>query len=557
MTAPFDRGSTTPVAAGASGSSRRPIRMTDARRVRYLFEDSPIGIAALDLAGAIVDCNRAFVEALAVDRRSVLGQPFVDAVSREDRDDIRGQLSKLVMGTMAAAQLSDIRLSGGSGDRRLSLHARRIDDLNEPVGFIIQVLDVSERRAIEGRMQHSQRMEAIGHLAGGIAHDFNNLLTAMLGYCDLLLGRLAADDPSFEDVAQIRANACRGSLLVRQLLAFARQQTLKPQTIDVDGALGDLSKMLTRLLGASIQLKLEAGGCGCASVDPGQFDQVIVNLAVNARDAMPDGGTLTIRTARVDLEHAMRRGDDVLAPGAYLRIDVADTGVGIPKEIIANIFEPFFSTKPPGAGTGLGLATVYGIVRQTNGHVFVDSAPGEGTTFSIYLPAAAETVPLPAATACEAPSPAERKAGAVQQADHLHTDAAEAARPPARILLVEDEDSIRLLAQRVLQRQGYEVVAIDNGETAFATLAGDLAVDLLLSDVVMPGLDGRHLARLARERRPQLRVMLMSGYAEHEVGTDLEATAFLAKPFSVAELTDAVASALNGGLAQTVSSGGR
>jgi two-component system cell cycle sensor histidine kinase/response regulator CckA len=445
------------------------------------------------------------------------------------------------MGTMSAAQLSDIRLAGGSGNRRLSLHARRIDDLNEPVGFIIQVLDVSERRAIEGRLQHSQRMEAIGHLAGGIAHDFNNLLTAMLGYCDLLLGRLPPQDPSVEDVAQIRANACRGSLLVRQLLAFARQQTLKPQTIDVDGALGELSKMLTRLLGASIQLKLEAGGCGCVSVDPGQFDQVIVNLAVNARDAMPDGGTLTIRTTRVDLPHAIHRGDDVVAPGAYLRIEVADTGVGIPKEIIGNIFEPFFSTKPPGAGTGLGLATVYGIVRQTNGHVFVDSAPGEGTTFSIYLPATAAPAARPAATAGGLPPGREPAAGPADRDDHPPPAPG---RPPARILLVEDEDSIRLLAQRVLQRQGYEVVATDNGETAFATLAGDLAVDLLLSDVVMPGLDGRHLARLARERRPELRVMLMSGYAEHELGTDLEATTFLAKPFSVAELTDAVAGAL-------------
>lgn len=531
MTASLGHGAA--AATGSSGAGgRRLMRLTDARRARYLFEESPVGIALLDLSGVIIDFNPPFARAVALDTRAVLGRPFVDAISREDRDDVRGQLSKLVMGTMPAAQLADVRLAGAGGDRRLSLHARRIDDLGEPVGFVVQVLDVSERRAIDSRIEHSQRMEAIGQLAGGIAHDFNNLLTAMLGFCDLLLGRFGPGDPAHDDLEQIRANACRGSALVRQLLAYARQQTLMPVMVEVDAALAELSKMLNRLLGPNIHLRLESGG-GCGvSVDPGQFDQVIVNLAVNARDAMPDGGTLTIRTAEVDLVQPMRRGDEVIPAGSYMVIEVADTGVGIPKEIIGNIFEPFFSTKPPGAGTGLGLATVYGIVRQTNGYVFVDSAPGEGAVFSVYLPAAEAVQARPAAVADAAPglSPPTRPAGAERQ--------------KVSVLLVEDEASIRLLASRVLKRQGYDVVDTDSGEAALKLLAADGAIDLLLSDVVMPGLDGRHLVRLARERRPQLRVMLMSGYAEHEVGADIGATTFLQKPFSVAELTNAVAKAL-------------
>ncbi len=269
------------------------------------------------------------------------------------------------------------------------------------------MLDGTDHRNLEVQLAQSQKMQAIGQLAGGIAHDFNNQLTATLGFCDLLLARHGPGDPSFDDIMQIRGNAKRASSLVRQLLAFSRKQKLEPVVLDVKEALADLHKMLGRLLGANIELRVEdGGGAAFVRVDPGQFDQVIINLAVNARDAMPGGGTLTIRSSALTVDEEMRRGADLMNPGTYVLIEVADTGAGIPKEVIGNIFEPFFSTKEVGAGTGLGLSTVHGIVHQTEGFVFVDSASGEGAVFSIYLPACAEN-----AARSEPPSAFDRAAG--------------------------------------------------------------------------------------------------------------------------------------------------
>ena len=527
----------------ARSPPRRPPRLSEARRLRALFEDAPIGIAVLDLNGVIVEANGAFARLFALPRAGGAGRPLADLVSREERDDLKSQLSKLVMGTATAAQLSDVRRAGGAegGDRRLTLYAQPIESFGEATAIIVHAVPADEgvNRDVAIRQQHAQRMEAIGQLAGGIAHDFNNLLTAILGFCDGLLARFAAGDAVHDDLLQIRANASRGSALVRQLLAYSRRQALQPVPLDVNAALAALAKMLRPLLGPTIDVQLDGGERCWVAADPGQFDQVIINLAVNARDAMPNGGRLTMSTRRIVMTHATRRGSEVIPAGEYVSIAVVDTGTGIAKEVIANIFEPFFSTKAPGAGTGLGLATVYGIVRQSNAFIFVDSAPGEGAEFTLLWPAVAE--------------PDERSATTAEAAGErgARPPCPEAAvRPPpatasATILLVEDETSVRLLVSRALRREGYDVVEADCGEAALALLAEDRRVDLLVSDVVMPGLDGRHLVRLARERRPGLRALLMSGYAEHEFGTGELNAGFLAKPFSLAALSAGVAEALS------------
>ncbi len=418
------------------------------------------------------------------------------------------------------------------GDARevsASIFAGRVEEAGEVSGLIVHVLDATDHHNLEVQLAQSQKMQAIGQLAGGIAHDFNNQLTATLGFCDLLLARHGPGDPSFDDIMQIRGNAKRASSLVRQLLAFSRKQKLEPVVLDVKEALRDLHKMLGRLLGANIELRLDDGeSAAFVRVDPGQFDQVIINLAVNARDAMPGGGVLTIRTSPLTIDEEVHRGPDLMTPGNYVLIEVADTGVGIAKEVIGNIFEPFFSTKEVGAGTGLGLSTVYGIVHQTGGFIFVDSASGEGAVFSIYLPACAETAgrsEMP--TALSAPPAAEADLGG-----------------GGTILLVEDEDAVRVFAARALRNKGYRVLEATNGENALDVItARDEEIDLIVTDVVMPAMDGHTLVRMARRELGRVKVILVSGYADEGAngGHDQNAAVhFLPKPFTLADLAGKV-----------------
>jgi two-component system cell cycle sensor histidine kinase/response regulator CckA len=530
-----DRGRTT----GRVGKKSDALRVTN-QRLKWLFDDAPLGILFLDLAGIVVDTNKAFLKALGVSRDAVVGKAFADRLAREDRDDVADQLSKVVMGTMRAARLENVRVPG-PGERELSasLYVSRLEQDGEVSGLIVHVMDAAESRDLEVQFIQAQKMHAVGQLAGGIAHDFNNLLTAMLGFCDLLLTRHEPGDPSFDDIVQIRRNASRATNLVRQLLAFSRKQTLKPVVLDVGEALSDLSNMLGRLLGANIELRFEHDrDPGLVRVDPGQFDQVIINLAVNARDAMPGGGTLAIRTSHTVVEKPIHRGADVMAPGAYVLIEVSDTGVGIPKEVIGNIFEPFFSTKEVGAGTGLGLSTVHGIVHQTEGYIFVDSAPGQGTVFSIYLPSFA---------------------GDATTRDDLTSATVEAARRVASagdfvgagtVLLVEDEDAVRMFVARALRDKGYRVLEAVDGECALDVISGgDAAIDLIVSDIVMPGMDGQTLVRLVRQELTGVKVILMSGYAEDGLAGDHQgdpSIRFLPKPFTLAELAGSVKEVMEG-----------
>jgi two-component system cell cycle sensor histidine kinase/response regulator CckA len=382
-------------------------------------------------------------------------------------------------------------------------------------------------------------MEMVGQLAGGIAHDFNNVLSAIMMANDFLLNAHKPTDPSFQDIMQIKQNATRAATLVRQLLAFSRRQTLRPQVLDLGDALSDLTMLLRRLIGEKVKLDLVHGrDLWPVKVDVSQFEQVVVNLAVNARDAMADGGRLSIRTGNVSTEEAAQLANKGMPAADYVKIEISDTGTGIPAEIIDKIFEPFFSTKEVGKGTGLGLSTVYGIVKQTGGFVYVDSAPGEGTTFRIYLPR--HRVEQEDAPEAHAGNGAAKEAGAV----------AEAAKPKpdltgqGTILLVEDEDGLRSLNARGLRSRGYSVIEAANGVEAIEALEEKQgAVDLVVSDVVMPEMDGPTLLKEMRTRNPDLKIIFVSGYAEDAFEKSLpenQQFAFLPKPFTLTQLVAAV-----------------
>jgi len=494
-------------------------------QIPWLFSDSPVGIVMLNIQGEVIESNRAFLKLLGLHRDGVLARPLSERINKEDRSDADAQFSKVVMGIVPAS-LIEVRMPAG-GERELtaSLFVSRICDTeNDVVGLVVHVIDTTEQKNLEVQFNQAQKMQAVGQLAGGVAHDFNNLLTAMGGFCDLLLDRHGSEDPSFSDIMQIKQNTNRAANLVRQLLAFSRRQTLQPKVFAISDALSDLSNLLRRLIGENIELEINHGvDVDLIRTDPGQFDQVIINLAVNSRDAMPGGGIITILTERVNVETSIQRGHEVMPAGEYILIKVVDTGSGIARENIGRIFEPFFSTKGVGEGTGLGLSTVYGIIRQSDGYIFVDSALGEGTSFTIYLPAfsAAEAEQFNQSLVAE------------QSASPDLTGA-------GTILLVEDEDAVRLFGSRALRNKGYRVLEATDGENALDVInAFDDKIDLILTDVMMPGMDGHTLVRLILEELPDIRVILMSGYAEDAIPGEISEDPtinFLSKPFSLQDL---------------------
>jgi two-component system cell cycle sensor histidine kinase/response regulator CckA len=393
-------------------------------------------------------------------------------------------------------------------------------------------------------MAQSQKMQAVGQLAGGIAHDFNNVLTAIIMSSDLLLSNHHASDPSFPDIMNIKQNANRAASLVRQLLAFSRRQTLRPEVLDLTDVLADLRMLLARLVGTDIALKIEHGrDLWPVKADLGQFEQVAVNLVVNARDAMPDGGTITVRTRNVETAEAAALGYRELPEADYVLYEVEDSGTGIPADILAKIFEPFFTTKEVGKGTGLGLSMVYGIIKQTGGFIFCDSTLGKGTVFRIYLPRFIEEkapvvldangMPDEQAVVAKKPAPVEKKAE--KQADLSGS---------ATVLLVEDEDAVRMGGVRALQTRGYTVHEASSGVEALEVLEElEGKVDIIVSDVVMPEMDGPTLLRELRKSYPNIKFIFVSGYAEDAFAKNLPEDAqfgFLPKPFSLKQLATAV-----------------
>lgn len=519
-------------------------------RLHWLFDEAPVGIVLLNLQAEVTDCNQAFLKLIGQHRDATVGNPFSDCLTKEDRSEVAGQLSKVVMGILRGAHMEVHMPAPGQREVMASLYASRMeDDIGEVSGLILHFIDTTEQKHLEVQFAQSQKMQAVGQLAGGVAHDFNNLLTAMTGFCDLLLVRHGSGDPSFADIMQIKQNANRATNLVRQLLAFSRKQRLVPEILDSAELLSDLTNLLGRLIGANIELKIEDGrDVGLIRADRGQFDQVIINLAVNARDAMPGGGTLSIRTSSFKIDEAVQRGHDLMPEGSYVLVEVIDTGTGIQKENLGSIFEPFFSTKGPGAGTGLGLSTVYGIVHQSDGFIFVDSAPGEGTTFSICLPRYESS----GARVSDGHSEEDEDPGIVRPRRQSREPASPAADEDltgaGTVLLVEDEDAVRMFAAKALRGKGYHVLEASDGEMALDVINGtDDKIDLIISDVVMPGMDGHTLIQLVREEMGAVKVILISGYADDIIpgGLDQDSTIhFLPKPFTLTDLAGKVKAVL-------------
>jgi two-component system cell cycle sensor histidine kinase/response regulator CckA len=519
-------------------------------RFRALFDAAPVAIAIADPDGVLVDCNRAFERLIGQTRPALTGAPLIDRMADDDRRVFGAELGKVLAGESDGAHL-DARLAGATVAQTsvfigpLSAPGTSAPGLSaeggEIEGAVAHFIDVTEQKNLEVQFAQAQKMQAMGQLAGGVAHDFNNLLTAMIGFCDLLLQRHGAGDPSFADIMQIKQNANRAANLVRQLLAFSRKQPLQPRELNVTDTLTELSHLLTRLIGESIEFKLVHGrDLGLVRVDPGQFDQMIINLAVNARDAMPGGGTLTITTGTETFATPTQLGAEQVPAGRYVRISVADTGKGIPPENLGRIFEPFFSTKKeiPGAGTGLGLATVYGVVRQTGGFILVDSAPGKGANFTIYLPRVS-----PEAEDGDGAREARATVAAKGVAHGEDSAVASDLGGQGTVLLVEDEDAVRVFASRALKNKGYKVLEARTGEQALDILRDTPVVNLMITDMMMPGMDGGTLARLIRVERPEIRIIVISGYSEEVARGDIVDTAdfhFLPKPFSLSQLATKV-----------------
>ncbi len=484
------------------------------------FEQVPVPLAKFSPGGALTLANAAArgLLNLTQDQSEMfhamfegLGRPVADWL-----DDIASE--------RCPSRSEVLRARMVDGEVFLQVTLRRFVEQGRP-GVLAVLQDATALKTLEAQFAQSQKMQAIGQLAGGIAHDFNNLLTAISGHCDLLLLRHDREDPEYADLVQIHQNTNRAASLVGQLLAFSRKQTLKPELLDVQDVLSDLTHLLNRLVGERVQLRLtHAAALGAIRADKRQLEQVLMNLVVNARDAMQEGGTIRIETEALSLPEPLHRDRATVPAGDYALIRVCDTGTGIPIDRLQKIFEPFFTTKKLGEGTGLGLSTAYGIVKQSGGFIFVDSVLGEGSVFSVYFP--------------------------------LHDGSGEGDEPavPARkvvlkqgqgvVLLVEDEAPVRTFASRALRLRGYTVVEAESAEEALKVLEDpNLTVDVFVTDVVMPGMDGPSWVKKALEDRPNVRVIFVSGYAEEslsETQARIPNSVFLPKPFSLNDLTETV-----------------
>jgi two-component system cell cycle sensor histidine kinase/response regulator CckA len=485
-------------------------RQATDERYRTLFENAPDGIVIADPQSYYIDANPSICRMLGYSREEIIGLHASDIVAAAEIPHIAPALL-VISATSTYHREWQFRRKDGS------VFPAEVTVTVMPDGNLLGMIrDVTERRTLEEQYRQAQKMEAIGRLAGGLAHDFNNLLTVILGYCGLLVTDSTPDDPRLAAILEIQTAGAQASELTRQLLAFSRKQIIEPALLDLNRITLDLQAMLGRLIGETIKVVLRPEpGLALVRADRGQIEQIVMNLAVNARDAMPDGGTLTIETANVDLDEHYATMHAGVTPGPYVRLTVTDTGTGMTPEVQARVFEPFFTTKEPGKGTGLGMATVYGIAIRSGGSVGIYSEVGKGTAFKVYFP---RVDAVEADIAAPAVAPVVRPAGGTQT-----------------ILVVEDEDGVRVLARKLLERQGYTVLVAANVTEALQVFEENPAIDLLLTDVVMPGASGPELTRQLIEQRPALKVIYMSGYTEDAIvkhGVLEPGIAFLNKPFT-------------------------
>jgi len=503
-------------------------RRASEERFRELIEGAPDLLAVFDAQGRVAYASPAALELLGYRSDQLLGRPATDMVAPEDAPRAMALLGEL-SGAPGATRRIELRMRRADGSEVIfdSL-VRNLLHVPAVAGFVVNSRDVTHQRLLEGQVVQSQKLESIGRLAGGVAHDFNNLLIGILGYAEFLEEGIRAGKPALEDLAEIRKAGERARDLTSQLLAVARRRVSDQRVMDLNGVLRDSEKLLRRVLGEDIDLsvKLQPGPWS-VKADPSSLQQVILNLVVNARDAMPRGGKLTVETANVELDRGDVRSHQGVPPGAYVLLAISDSGEGMPPHVLAHVFEPFFTTKAPGIGTGLGLATVYGIVKQAGGHIWLYSEVGRGTTFKIYLPRTEEApVDAPPAT----PRPASQGTETV--------------------LVVEDEPGVRELAIRALRGGRYRVLSAAGGPEALELAARTSEpIHLLVTDVVMPGLSGKQVADALVAQRPGLRVLYVSGYTENTIvhhGVLDAGVHFLSKPFTPGSLLEKVRRVLDG-----------
>ncbi|HSJ24765.1 MAG TPA: ATP-binding protein [Longimicrobiales bacterium] len=498
-------------------------------RFRALVEQAPDMILVLDTRCCITYSSPAVARVLRRGGEELEGRNLFATVHPDDAAPLRASMDRLVENPGAELDLEFRAAAGGDTWRHLAGRARNL--LAEPAvaGIVINCHDATQARSVAAQLRQSQKMEAVGQLAGGVAHDFNNLLTSIRGYAGFVAESIGESHPAHGDLREVLTAAETATALTRQLLTFSRQQVTKPEVLDLNDVVEESAGLLRRLLGPAINLVTQPEpNLRTVLMDPGQIRQVIMNLAVNARDAMPEGGRLVVQTSNVNVDagHAMRRG---VQPGPYVLLSVTDSGEGIPPDVQERIFEPFFTTKEQGRGTGLGLSTVYGIVQQAGGYIWVYSEPGDGATFKIYLPAV--TAGADAQTLGHtAPEGGTRSAG-------------------SEVLVVEDDDAVRSFARRALERAGFRVRVSASGDEALDVLAGDHDIRLVVSDVIMPGMSGAALGREIADRHPGMPILYTSGYPKDEMtwrGSIPADVAFISKPYSLDELARHVADLVYG-----------
>jgi PAS domain S-box-containing protein len=482
-------------------------------RFRALVENSSDAMLLIDGDGRVTYLSTSSERHLGWTPGQMVGRSIFDFINPGDRDLLGTRIAD-TRGHRGRTFVAQLRFHHADGSWRI-IEVVGVNRLADPAvtGIVVNVRDITERRRLEEQLRQAQKMEAVGELAGGVAHDFNNLLTGILGYCHLMLEEIPAEHPLRPDLHEIQSAGERAASLTRQLLAFSRRQMLQPQVVDINMLISQLEKLLRRLISADVELVMSlAPDLQPVTVDPASVEQILVNLAVNARDAMAAGGRLTIETANVELDEAYAMNHVTMNSGRYVMLAVADTGEGMDAATRARVFEPFFTTKEQGKGSGLGLATVYGIVKQSGGYIWVYSEPGHGTVFKVYLP----------------PTPASLVARLAEGGDGDLTGW-------ETVLLVEDEDAIRALAREVLRRHGYVVLEARHGVDALRVAERHLdAIHLLITDVVMPHLSGRELADRLAPIRPTMKTLFMSGYTGHSLRHDDVPTgaSFLQKPFT-------------------------